>query len=63
MRKIIILEERSQPHLSQIQNQQEKKKGKKKRIVKSYDIKSMIKNAANKRKAPKENDSFDIFVS
>ena len=28
MRKIILLEEKSQPHLSQIQNQQEKKKGK-----------------------------------
>ena len=39
----------------------EKERKKRRGIVKSHDIKSMFKNAANKRKAPKENED-DNFV-
>ena len=64
MRKINLFEKRSQPRLSQIQNQREKKKGKKGRgIAKSLDIKSMFKNAASNHKAPKENeDDSDVIL-
>ena len=58
----MLLKERSQPHLSQIQNQQEKKKGKNGEIVKSHDIKSMFKNTANKRKVPKENEDDIVAI-
>ena len=53
--KIILLEERSQSHLSQIQNQQVKKKGKSEVGLSDLMTILMFKNAANKCKGPKEN--------
>ena len=40
----------------------EKERKKRRGIVKSHDIKSMFKNAANKRKAPKENEDDSVVI-
>ena len=40
----------------------EKERKKRRGIVKSHDIKSMFKNAANKRKAPKENEDDSVAI-
>ena len=40
----------------------EKEKENRRGIVKSHDIKSMFKNAANKRKAPKENEDDSVVI-
>ena len=40
----------------------EKERKKRRGIVKSHDIKSMFKNAANKRKAAKENEDDSVVI-
>ena len=40
----------------------EKERKKRRGIAKSHDIKSMFKNAANKRKAPKENEDDSVVI-
>ena len=60
MRKIPHLSQKETSPVANSKSTGEKERKKRTGIVKSHDIKSIFKNAANKRKAPKENEDDSV---
>ena len=62
MRKIPHLSQKETSPVANSKSTGEKERKKRRGIVKSDDIKSMFRNAANKRKAPKENEDDSVVI-